>query len=107
LAGAAVFSITGSLSHETLELSQHLGGFFEQANYMIPNRLLQPIGLDARPRTFCFTTRCQRVRPRTAVVAPARPTALCREVTAVNTQPASAAFEQTTQEVVVFLVVPK
>ena len=74
---------------------------------MVPDCLLQRVGIDARPWAPRFPTGRERIRTGTLVVAMARSAVYSRKTETMNTQPAVAALQQAPQQVVVLLVAAK
>src|SRR5215217_5836277 len=93
------------LGDEALELGDELPRIAEQADEVIPHRLLEHLGIDHRPRAFGVAPGRQRIDAGAAVVATLNPTGRSREATAVDGEPTDAALQQAAQEVVVLLVV--
>jgi hypothetical protein len=93
------------LGNELLELGNQLLGVAEQADDVIPYRLLDNLGIDHRPRALAVTSRGQRIDAGAAVVAPLGPAGRPGETAAVDGQTADAALQEAAQEIVVLRVV--
>jgi hypothetical protein len=82
---------------KALELCPQLGRVAKQVNNVIPDRLLEGVCPDTRPRTFRITCGVEWIRSGASVVAPPGPTAVSRKDATMNAKAAVATLQQAAQ----------